>query len=257
MSHWYTKDAQLLVDATLRDARKKGYRPGVTDVLKTRANPGLDIWKEDQIILSAWQFDPEAFDSFEDYRNAVRRQAQERRSAAPSEGSKIHGHIARMMRAYEHGASVSEWQGILEGEVDKLIMMSVLDWYRDSDITATAIEESFSSPLGWAGTVDLYGHRNGHPVILDWKTTGTLNADGDPKRVQFYRAYCEQLVAYAHGMDVPHADLVNVSISRDEPGRIEVREWGHEEKDHAWRTWRLCFALWCEDRKYDPAGESK
>ena len=253
MAHWYSEDAQLIIDATLRDARRHGYRPGVTDVLKIRNQPGLTIWGEDQVILSAWQFDPGAFDTYEQYRDTVRKLTAERKSAAPSEGSTIHGHIARMIKAYEHGASANEWKGILEGAVDRQIIMSVLDWYRTSDIKAAEIEQSFSSPLGWAGTIDLYGHRNGKPVILDWKTTTTLNADGDAKRVSFYSSWCEQLAAYAHGIDKPDAILINVLISRDEPGRVEVRQWGDKDKRHAWEGWQLCFALWCHEKKYDPS----
>jgi hypothetical protein len=63
-SHWYFPDGTPLHDVpradgkgtrptSLRDARKLGLFPSVTNVLGVIANPGLSAWKMEQAILSA------------------------------------------------------------------------------------------------------------------------------------------------------------------------------------------------------------
>ena len=61
--HWYGKDGspRYTVKAkdgsdrptTLRDARKHGYLPSVTTILKIAAKPGLEAWKLNQMMMAA------------------------------------------------------------------------------------------------------------------------------------------------------------------------------------------------------------
>ena len=61
--HWYDRDGTPRYEvrakdgsmrpATLRDARKFGWYPGVTSIIKCAAAPGLERWKAEQTILSA------------------------------------------------------------------------------------------------------------------------------------------------------------------------------------------------------------
>ena len=61
--HWYRKDGapQYTVKAkdgsdrptTLRDARKMSLVPSVTTILKIAAKPGLEAWKQEQMLLAA------------------------------------------------------------------------------------------------------------------------------------------------------------------------------------------------------------
>ena len=61
--HWYTKDgtpAYSVVGAngsnrptTLRDARKMGLLPSVTGIIRQLSSAGLDLWKQQQVLLAA------------------------------------------------------------------------------------------------------------------------------------------------------------------------------------------------------------
>ena len=63
-SHWYFPDGTPLHQVpradgkgsrptSLRDARKLGLFPSVTNVLSILAKPGLEAWKQEQAILAA------------------------------------------------------------------------------------------------------------------------------------------------------------------------------------------------------------
>ena len=63
-SHWYYPDGTPLHEVpradgkgtrptSLRDARKLGLFPSVTNVLSILAKPGLEAWKQEQAILAA------------------------------------------------------------------------------------------------------------------------------------------------------------------------------------------------------------
>ena len=60
--HWYSKDGspRYTIEGktgvratTLRDARKHDLVPSVTTILNLLAKPGLDNWKQEQVLLSA------------------------------------------------------------------------------------------------------------------------------------------------------------------------------------------------------------
>jgi hypothetical protein len=61
--HWYAPDGTPRYEvmgkngnmrpATLRDARKMGWYPGVTSIIKCAAAPGLESWKQNQVLLAA------------------------------------------------------------------------------------------------------------------------------------------------------------------------------------------------------------
>lgn len=63
-SHWYFPDGSPLHEVeradgkgtrptNLRDARKLGLYPSVTNILSVLAKPGLNAWKQEQAILAA------------------------------------------------------------------------------------------------------------------------------------------------------------------------------------------------------------
>ena len=78
--HWYTSEGKAMHtmplakgdgerNTTLRDAKKLGLYPSVTTLLGLFAKPGLDRWKQDQLLNIAFSNPPKAGESYEDYAN--------------------------------------------------------------------------------------------------------------------------------------------------------------------------------------------
>ena len=61
--HWYTRSGESAYtvigkngkerNTTLRDAREHSLVPSVTTILKCASSPGLEAWKQTQVLLSA------------------------------------------------------------------------------------------------------------------------------------------------------------------------------------------------------------
>ena len=95
---------------SLRDARKLGLFPSVTNVLSVLAKPGLEAWKQEQAIMAALTLprnEDEPLDAFA--RRVVADMTGEVKSAADL-GSSIHAAI----EAYAQGRWVPEDKAVAE-----------------------------------------------------------------------------------------------------------------------------------------------
>jgi hypothetical protein len=159
-------------------------------------------------------------------------------------GTKVHDMIERMVRR----ETIIDEEGITE------YCTGPYGWYREQGYRDVALERPFASVLGYGGRIDVVvGGSDGepeNPVIIDWKTTKS-----DPKYpLKPWPSYGAQLVAYAKGICLDDAQLINVMISTTEPGRFEVFEWPREQHDALWMAFLQAFALWKGPlgKNYDP-----
>ena len=247
--HWYTKEGETAYtqetksgpnkgkarNTTIGDARKLGLVPSVTTVLKIVAKPQLEEWKVNQGILAALTYPATEQERSDDklFLAAVKRDAREHAIKAAQEGARIHGIVERYFR--------SEYN--LEGE----ILVPLVKAMQEHDVCGKwEPEKSFASPLGYAGKVDLHSKSNG--LVVDYKTK-----DGDEekfKKVKGYDGELGQLAAYAHGLGMSDARLINIFISRTHPGVIKIHEWTKEESEWGWQYFQDCFALWKTQKRF-------
>ena len=106
--HWYTprgEPAHTIIGAngkeratTLRDARKEGFLPSVTTVLKVAANEGLNRWLKSNLLMAAATLPRIEGESADDWINRVTEDAQRQGQEAASLGTSIH---ASLEKAYE------------------------------------------------------------------------------------------------------------------------------------------------------------
>src|SRR5210317_339595 len=176
MGHWYTQEGEPCHfvegkngesrDATLRDARKLGLVPGFSGVTSVLSKPGLDKWKEGQLLDAAWSLVPSDGDmeSIEpvDWKSEVKRFAAERSLKARDRGSEIHNAIEEYIKVGLHEDFPVEFEPYIVGVQSKLKDVLGLD------IRALEAETTFASPLGYGGMIDALLRST--PVLLDWKT---------------------------------------------------------------------------------------
>jgi len=127
-SHWYDKDgnpAHTYLNkkgeekpTTLRQAREHALRPSVTSVIQCAARPGLEVWKQDQIILACLTMPVLEGESEADYISRIKIDAKEQARKAAERGTEIHAwvqqgfegkiHTAEQITFYEYAKAVLE-----------------------------------------------------------------------------------------------------------------------------------------------------
>jgi len=101
--HWYAKDgtpAYTIVGkngkerpTTLRDGRALGLVPSVTTILSVLAKPGLENWKQNQILMAALTMPRVDGETEQEYIARIIRDSKEQGMKAAEEGTRIHGAI--------------------------------------------------------------------------------------------------------------------------------------------------------------------
>lgn len=193
MGHWYDKKGRprhktiglngFPRDTTLRDAKKFGYVPSVTEIIKLRApSYHLDRYKENQIIDAAWQQIGKD-QTYCQFKQEVLAKSVEHRDEAAKKGSIIHDELEKRLKG-EDGDKKHD-----------PVCLPVLEFLKtefpDSEFIA---EQSFYSNFGFGGTCDLHCKKT--DVIIDYKTKAKDCVQG----LQMYDSHEMQLAAYAAGL---------------------------------------------------------
>jgi hypothetical protein len=238
--HWYTSDGEpkYTVEAkdgsqrptTLRDARKLGLVPSVTTIIKTAANPGLEAWKLQQMMLAALTL-PRADDEPEEsFLQRVMIDSKEHARKAADLGSEIHAGLEGFFETGILTNNYAEYQAGVEGSVHKLF--GELNW---------SVEKAFAHPEGFGGKVDLHS-RDGDGVVIDFKTKQFTKDTID--KVVGYDEHCMQLAAYRAGLNLPKARCANVFVSVTEPGLVKIHEWTEEDLERAETMFSALLSYW-------------
>jgi len=233
--HWYdrsgnpayttkTKDGRER-PTTLRDARKDDLVPSVTTILKVAASPGLERWKQEQVLMAALTMPRKEGESESEYLTRVMEDSKETGRKAADEGTMIHAAIEKHYRGQE---VESQYQAYVDG-CKRAINAHFNDWDWEA-------EKSFCNTLGYGGKVDM--HTTG--IVVDIKTKEFGPDDDIPK----YDEHRMQLAAYRMGLHMPTARCANVFVSRSHPGLVHVLEWDQEELDQAWQMFAMLLRFW-------------
>lgn len=252
MGHWYSLDGEPRHyveapgkggrrDSTLRDARKHGWVPSVTEVLGVIDKPALTNWKVDQGILAALTLPRKEGEAEADWLARVKKDSGQQARDAAEEGSRIHAAI----EAHFIGeAYPDKYRPHVAGVVELLGEMfpGVTDW---------VAEKTFASPLGFGGCCDLHSPSTG--IVVDFKGKDGDFSDG--KRLAYDQHY--QLAAYSRGFDLPENICANIFVSRTHPGAVAGHVWTVEDIRDGWAVFQAALALWKAIKKYNPAKEAE
>lgn len=249
-SHWYLPDGTPYHtvkakdgsdrNTTLADARKVKALPSVNGIVRVLAAPGLETWKQQQVVMSA-ATNPRQPDEPEDlWVDRVIGAAMAQVGEAAALGSKIH-------KAIELGTNGEEYDSDLAQYV-----LPVQQWLSTNAIDIVEREKVVVDTFyGYGGTMDV-GFRYGKAGrgVLDYKSKKTKPG----KKVDATFEHGLQLAAYAAaywGHDgIEDVLLANLYISTTEPGRIDVVK--HKEPGLLLDTFLHCAAIWRAVNNYDP-----
>lgn len=262
-SHWYLPDGTPyhevpradgngLRSVTLRDARKCGAYPSVTNILSVLAKPGLDAWKQEQAIVSALTLprrDDEPLDAFA--HRVVEDMGEQVRNAADL-GSAVHAAIEVYLQTGEPPENP-----------DVLRLFAPVKQWIDDHIERVGLVETVGvhTEFGFAGRVDLVAKLKhaGTWAVIDFKTQKMKPNKKGVFQAAFYETWPLQLMAYFEALRVTGEcsrkleDIASVVINSVEPTPVQVKVWPREEHAGYWRAFNCARELWCFSKGYHPA----
>jgi hypothetical protein len=239
--HWYKRDGSPCHEianaskkgemrgVTLRDARKLDLVPSVTTVCNIMSKPGLDLWKQKQVLMAALTLPLIDGESLDDYSARVMKDASEQGKAAAERGTRIHGSIERYMQGLDFIPEDVAFVSSAVAELDKITENGTAGW---------SVEKSFYHN-GYGGKVDLHSPDG---IVLDFKTK-EFEPGTDAKKLTWpEQAY--QLAAYRMGLKLPTARCFNVYVSVNNPGLAVTYEWPEPEIKKGEQIFLACLKLW-------------
>lgn len=233
-THWYTKDGipayevtgsnGKLRPTTLRDAKKHGYIPSVTTIIKAAASPGLENWKLEQMLLAALTLPKSDGESEKDYIDRIRKDSRETGRQAAERGTAVHAAI----EGFYGGHGIKDYPEHVRGLENALNgVLGVQEWLA---------EKAFASTMGFGGKVDLCCAA----AVVDVKTKEISPDDPAP----IYDEHVMQLAAYRVGLRIPNARCFNAFVSVSHPGFVRLVEWKEEDLKRGWEMFLGLLNYW-------------
>jgi|TARA_R110000824_G_scaffold18179_1_gene72395 hypothetical protein len=245
-THWYKPDGTAAYGSTLRDARKEKLLPSVTTVTSLLAAPGLEAWKQSQLVLAALTMPREELG--DDLDKAAARIVSDARQAgkdAATRGTEIHNDCESILRN-------GKWEHSL---INDAVHAWVLENVRSVDWCEKTLVDTIT---GYAGRADaLIEHVEHGLVLIDWKSQKFKRQKRGFKPT-FYDKWILQLAAYAECISKPVRVMsvaINTQAESDDDVIVVDKLWDQEEQDEAYKQFINLHSLWCWDRNYHPSKE--
>jgi len=250
-SHWYHRDGTpchevtakstgLPRPTTVKDARKLGLVPSVTNILNMKSKPALNTWLQDNAIRAALATPQNPGEPDEQWHSRIAEEAGRIGKEAAEWGTLLHSHLETYLTT-----------GAMTGPGDILeYLRGAETWLRDNIETTIQAEQSVVGDLGYAGRLDLYAMlKDGRRAVIDFKSQKLVG-----KRAPgFYKEWSMQLAAYGDCLreeGEPLPALISVIIPSDAPGPVFIKEW--DNGVDALDAFHSCFRLWCFEKDYTP-----
>ena len=220
--HWYHPDGSPAYTVigkngkrrktTLRDGKAMGLLPSVTTILGVLDKPGLNRWRENLIVEHTNDTPRILGESNDAYVRRIFDKHKKISKDAADAGTRIH-------------AVLEDYFGNERKIIRTASEQKMLDKVIETEFTIAEDKEGweFETPLvnleiGYAGKTDKL-HR-AEQIVLDYKTKDF----DDPDKVKGYPEQAMQLGAYARAAGFTQPRLINLFISRDNPGLVKIIE---------------------------------
>jgi hypothetical protein len=237
--HWYARDgtpAYTVVGAngktrntTLKDARQHNLVPSVTSIINVVAKPGLERWKQQQLLLAALTLPKVNSESEDEYIDRIISDSKEQGKAAANAGTDIHASIESFYRGEPRDTHTAHVQAVVNLLLERF---GTQPWIA---------ERSFSHDLGFGGKCDLHCQ----DIVLDVKTK-----EFSDTKMDIYDEHLMQLAAYRVGLGMPNARCANVFVSRSHPGVVAIVEHSEDDIKKGWEMFTHILKFWQLSKGY-------
>jgi hypothetical protein len=237
--HWYDRDGKPAYtvigkngkerNTTLRDAREKDLVPSVTTILKVAAAPGLERWKQQQILLAALTLPRNEGELESDWLDRVMEDSRETGRKAADEGTAIHAAVQMDYEGFGYDEQFEKHVLGVRAAIEE--KFGKRKWH---------CEKSFAHSEGFGGKVDMFAIDDTAGVVVDIKT----KEFGPDDKVSAFDEHGMQLAAYRIGLGMLSARCANVFVSRSHPGLVRIVEWEKEDIDKNERLFGCLLQFW-------------
>ena len=253
-AHWYRRDGEPLHSVlsakgeprptTLRDARKLGLLPSVTNILGVINKPELVEWKMTQAVLAALTLPRKDGEDLGVFAKRVVEDAQSQVKGAAEFGSAFHAGAEQVAKSLEvdPAGPYAAWLNLHRA------------WFQANCIRVVWTERVLvNTELGYAGTADLLvEHQQYGLTLVDYKTQGVKPGPGGrPAGPRAYGSWCQQLAAYRRAIGRPMACL-SVIVNSTEPTAPVEHVWSEEELRAGLESFEAALVIWRNEKGYDP-----
>jgi hypothetical protein len=235
--HWYDRDGTPRYEvpakdgsmrpATLRDARKFGWYPGVTSIIKCAAAPGLETWKQNQVLMAALTLPRIEGETSEQLCARIMQDSQEQGRKARDLGTLIH---AAIQGHYEGKPPSEEFWPHVKGVTESITAnFGEREWIS---------ERACAHVLGYGTKADL----SCDGLVLDFK-----GSDFDAVKAPTLKTWDEhamQLAATRHALNLPTAECAIVYVSRTVPGLCRIIRVDEADLDSGFVMFRSLLQFW-------------
>lgn len=210
---------------TIRDAKAMGLVPSVTLITRGAAAPGLESWKQKQLLEAALTLPRIEGESLDDFSKRVIEDSQAQALKAREAGTSLH----KAIELYISGIITPEWDSHLSKLDETLTQYGI-------NIREGKPEHCFASPLCYGGKVDFHNDE----VLLDFKTTATINGK---KKQLHWPEMIWQLSAYNKGLGGNDRRSINVFLGIDD-SECRIHEWSREDDERGWAIFECLLRFW-------------
>lgn len=249
--HWYTIDGEPRYEADKREARKHGYFPSITTVIKTIENFGLKKWLKEQQYLAAETIRRLEGEENKGWFARCDIEAGKIGEEAMRKGNVFHDTIEAHLAVMKKNGSIDvEYDWPDEISPWKEHFFNYCHRYIKGIIEA---EKSIASlSLGLAGKTDLiYNDMDVGFALTDWKSQNVK------ARPSFWDSWVWQLAGYRYmigeipGVEEPPA-IISVVIDSNKPGPFARKVWTPEQTEWGEKVIFAIADVWRLVEKFDP-----
>lgn len=255
--HWYLPDGtpvyevpnakgDKLISPDIRHARKLGLYPGSTSIIRAAAAPGLEAWKQQQVLMAALTLPRQDQETDADFVSRVLSDSQDEARKAAEAGTDIH---AAIQHFFETGQVREGFETHVGGVCQLLgrngLLMEDHQWHTERPV---------AHPLGYGTKVDLACAA----WVLDIKTREFR--DGEDDRVRCYETHWMQVAAGRAALARYMPECANARggilwVSRSEPGLVFLAEITAAQLSRGWDMFRALLAFWQHKNNHYPGQE--
>jgi hypothetical protein len=228
--HWYRKsDGSPMYtivgkngkerDTTLRDAREHDLVPSVTTIMRVAAAPGLDLWKQQQVLKAAVSVPRLENEPEEDWFSRIMKVSKETSAEAADRGTSMHNVI-------------EDYFNKKPGDYPDYVLNTYFAIVKEFGNQKWVTEKSFAAD-GFGGKVDLHCE----DIVIDFKTKEVVD-----DKTAAYDEQLMQLAAYSRGLNMPDALCANVYV--DLAGNVKVITHDPQDIEKAWQMFTHLLAFY-------------
>lgn len=245
-ARWYSDKGQPLTEVpgstgkmvkpTLTQARKQKLFPSVTSLMNIMAKPGLENWKQEQILMSSLTLPRMSDESDFSFVKRVIADSKDFTKQTADIGKAIHKDIDLFFTENKAPELDASWEAI-----KRLTLMT-----KQNSVNGIYCEKPFTNlKYGYSGTVDfeIQGDQN---YLIDFKTT-----DIKKYKKPYFEWGC-QLAAYGQGVGF-QGNYMSFVIDR-KTGEFQIYNYTPEEIEYYTKCFNHILELWFLKNNYDPRG---